>query len=105
MIHADFFLADDKNLALKLQIPDVGLKERMKEMAEKSKNGHDLTPLSKYREWKVFYYQPGRPGLENGNYHLGLCKFCRLNRTCPQPRPEAGVWRCSDYVPLPTRRV
>lgn len=71
----------------------------MSDRDEKSKNGDDLTPLSKFREWKFLYFEPGRPGLEDGTGCLGLCKYCGILETCTLSKPESGVWRCSHYVP------
>lgn len=75
----------------------------MRGFDQKSKNENGLVPYSKFREWKFLYFEPGRPGLEDGNghlgYHRGLCKYCGLWKTCTQLKPEGGVWRCRDYVP------
>jgi glutamate dehydrogenase (NAD(P)+) len=57
----------------------------------------DLQPLSKSREWKLLYYQHGRPGLEEAKKFKGLCNYCDLQNLCGLPKPETGVWRCEHY--------
>lgn len=75
----------------------------MSDIDKKSKNGNELIPFYTLREWKFLYFEPGRPGLEDGNghmvYHRGLCKYCGLWQTCTESKPESGVWRCSHFVP------
>ncbi|MGD2246438.1 MAG: Glu/Leu/Phe/Val dehydrogenase [Candidatus Aminicenantes bacterium] len=60
-------------------------------------NGQGLKPLSTSKEWKLLYYQHGRPGLEEGSAFKGLCKSCELQSLCNLPKPETGVWRCEHY--------
>lgn len=75
----------------------------MNDSDPKSKNGNDLVPYSPYKEWKFLYFEPGRSGLEDYNGYRGLCRYCRLCQSCKLPKPEAGVWRCADYLAGPMR--
>ena len=63
----------------------------------KQENGLDLKPLSTSKEWKLLYYQHGRPGLEEGRKFKGLCNQCDLKSLCGLPKPEIGVWRCEHF--------
>lgn len=72
----------------------------MKEMDRKRRNKEDITPISKTREWKLLYYEHGRPGLEDGSEYRGLCRHCELCATCTLPKPEGGVWHCKYYIAL-----
>jgi glutamate dehydrogenase (NAD(P)+) len=64
---------------------------------EKQENGQGLKPLSTSKEWKLLYYQHGRPGLEEGRKFKGLCNQCDLQDICGLPKPEIGVWRCEHF--------
>ncbi|MBN1222891.1 MAG: Glu/Leu/Phe/Val dehydrogenase [Candidatus Aminicenantes bacterium] len=61
-----------------------------------------IVPVSKQKEWKFLYYEPGRPGLEEERIK-GLCKYCKLSDTCLLPRPKGGVWHCDQYKGITTR--
>jgi len=68
---------------------------------DRSRNDKEgLTPISKTREWKLLYFQHGRPGLEEGSEFKGLCRYCEIREICAIPRPESGVWRCAYYKAL-----
>ena len=69
----------------------------MKNSKEKVKNLDDITPLETRKEWKLLYYQPGRPGLEEGYKLAGICRDCELKDMCSLPKPAGGVWRCNYY--------
>jgi len=69
-------------------------------MDRKRRDNGEITPVSKSREWKLLYYEPGRPGLEEGSEYRGLCGHCALRETCALPRPEGGVWRCENYIAM-----
>lgn len=69
-------------------------------MDRKRRDNGEITPVSKSREWKLLYYEPGRPGLEEGSEYRGLCGHCELRKTCALPRPEGGVWRCENYMAM-----
>lgn len=60
-------------------------------------NGQGLKSLSTSKEWKLLYFQHGRPGLEEGSVFKGLCKSCELQKLCGLPKPETGTWRCEHY--------
>lgn len=60
-------------------------------------NGQGLKSLSTSKEWKLLYFQHGRPGLEEGSVFKGLCKSCELQELCGLPKPETGIWRCEHY--------
>ena len=68
------------------------------------KNKEVLTPIPKTREWKLLYYEPGKPGLEDDVYK-GLCKHCDLRDNCLRPRHGGGVWHCKDFVSTKKRGV
>jgi len=68
---------------------------------DRSRNDKEgLTPISKTKEWKLLYFQHGRPGLEEGSEFKGLCRYCEIREICSIPRPESGVWRCAYYKAL-----
>ncbi len=69
----------------------------MKDNTRESKYNNGLRPLSTTKEWKLLYYQHGRPGFEEGKKFKGLCNSCELEEICNIPRPETGVWRCPYY--------
>lgn len=65
-----------------------------------------VAPVSKYREWRLFYFKPN--GHNGTRRHLprtdtitrlyqGLCKSCELRKACPLSITDGGVWRCEDY--------
>ena len=60
-------------------------------------NGQGLKSLSTSKEWKLLYFQHGRPGLEESSVFKGLCKSCELQKLCGLPKPETGTWRCEHY--------
>ncbi len=69
----------------------------MKKINRRSKDGNEITPISPSREWKLLYYEHGRPGLEEDSKIKGLCMYCELFDICSLPKPETGVWRCQYY--------
>ena len=56
-----------------------------------------LKPIATTKDWKLLYFQHGRPGLEEGSEFRGLCKHCTLQNICALPKPEIGIWRCEHY--------
>ena len=60
-------------------------------------NGQKVKPISTSKEWKLLYFQHGRPGLEEGSSFKGLCMHCELQSMCGLPKPETGIWRCEHY--------
>lgn len=68
------------------------------------KKGLDLKPLPTSKEWKLLYYQHGRPGLDEGKKLKGLCSYCDLQSICGLPKPETGVWRCEYYKSKVSRK-
>ena len=68
---------------------------------DRSRNDKEgLTPISTTKDWKLLYFQHGRPGLEEGSEFKGLCRYCELREICSLPKPESGVWRCGYYKAL-----
>jgi len=63
-----------------------------------------LQPISTTKEWKLLYFQHGRPGLEEGSKFKGLCKYCEIHDICAIPKPEVGIWRCAHYKALTRRK-
>ena len=63
----------------------------------KQENGQGLKSISTSKEWKLLYYQHGRPGLEESKKFKGLCNYCDLKSLCGLPKPEVGIWRCEHY--------
>jgi glutamate dehydrogenase (NAD(P)+) len=69
----------------------------MKKNDRSKKDKAGLTPIATTKEWKLLYFQHGRPGLEEGSEFIGLCKYCELRDICSISKPESGVWRCEYY--------
>ncbi len=69
----------------------------MKENDKRWKKREGLTPIASSREWKMLYFQHGRPGLEEPSKVIGLCKYCELHDICSILKPKSGVWRCEYY--------
>jgi len=69
----------------------------MKENKRKSEDNGSLKPISTTKDWKLLYFEPGRPGLEEGRKFKGLCSYCELIDICVLPKPDTGVWRCQYY--------
>ena len=63
-----------------------------------------LTPISTTKEWKLLYFQHGRPGLEESSEVKGLCRYCELREICSLPKPETGVWRCQYYKAMAEKK-
>lgn len=72
----------------------------MKKSDLRTGKSDNITPVDKRKEWKLLYYKPGKPGLEEGYKLAGICRHCELKDMCPLPKPEGGVWRCSYYRPF-----
>ena len=64
---------------------------------QKRKDKAKLTPISTSKEWKMLYFEHGRPGLEEGRKYKGICSYCEFRDSCPLPKPESGVWHCEYY--------
>jgi len=76
-------------------------KEVIMKKNDRSRNDKEgLTPISTTKDWKLLYFQHGRPGLEEGSEFKGLCRYCELREICSLPKPESGVWRCGYYKAL-----
>jgi glutamate dehydrogenase (NAD(P)+) len=60
----------------------------------------DVRPVSKMKEWKLLY-QPypfdESMKISSGTVVKGLCETCAKDEVCTIPRPEGGVWRCTEY--------
>ncbi len=63
----------------------------------KQKNSDGLKPIVTTKEWKLLYFQHGRPGLEEGSPYKGLCRYCEIRDICSIVKPESGIWRCEYY--------
>lgn len=67
-------------------------------MKGKKQNASDgLKPIATTKDWKLLYFQHGRPGLEEGSPYKGLCRYCELRDICSIVKPETGIWRCEYY--------
>ncbi len=84
-------------MALKLQYSILRKEAKMRDSDSKEKKVKGLTPVSISKEWKLLYFEHGRPGLESISEHKGLCRHCVFRETCTLPKPAGGVWRCKDY--------
>jgi glutamate dehydrogenase (NAD(P)+) len=72
--------------------------ERRKKMNEKEQNSvAKLKPIATTKDWKLLYFQHGRPGLEEGRFLKGLCKYCEIQDICSIVKPKTGIWRCEYY--------
>ncbi len=69
----------------------------MKKDNRKTENIGSLKPISTTKDWKLLYFEPGRPGLEEGRKVKGLCSYCEISEICMLSKPETGVWRCHYY--------
>jgi len=56
-----------------------------------------LKPIATTKEWKLLYYQHGRPGLEESRVSKGLCGSCEIYDICSIVKPVTGIWRCEYY--------
>lgn len=72
----------------------------MEKVNKRTKNGKDITTVSPQKEWKLLYFEHGRPGLEEGSKYRGICRYCEIREICNLPKPEAGVWRCEHYIAM-----
>jgi glutamate dehydrogenase (NAD(P)+) len=63
-----------------------------------------LKPLSTSKEWKLLYFQHGRPGLEVSHPFKGLCRHCEIREICSIEKPVSGIWRCEYYQPKVTKK-
>ena len=77
----------------------------MKKNNRNKKDSKGLTPISTTKEWKLLYFQHGRPGLEEGSELRGLCRHCELRDICGITKPESGVWRCVYYKALAKKKT
>lgn len=67
-------------------------------MREKRREDADgLIPIATTKDWKMLYFQHGRPGLEEGSPYKGLCKYCEIRDICSIVKPNTGIWRCEYY--------
>lgn len=56
-----------------------------------------LRPIATTKEWKMLYFQHGRPGLEESSPYKGLCRHCEIRDICSIVKPVTGIWRCEYY--------
>ncbi len=77
----------------------------MKTNDRSRKDSEGLTPIETAKEWKLLYFQHGRPGLEEGSEFRGLCRYCELRDICGIQKPESGVWRCVYYKALTRKKT
>ena len=77
----------------------------MKKNNRSRKDSEGLTPIATTKEWKLLYFQHGRPGLEEGSEFIGLCRHCELRDICSISKPESGVWRCAYYKALTRKKT
>ena len=77
----------------------------MKKNDRSRKNSEALTPIETTKEWKLLYFQHGRPGLEESSEFRGLCRHCEIRDICGIPKPESGVWRCVYYKALTRKKT
>ena len=79
----------------------------MKGNDRKIKNKTGLTPISKTKEWKLLYFEHGRPGLEEEEVIKlkGLCGYCELSEICSLSKPVTGVWRCKYYKATSSKKM
>jgi glutamate dehydrogenase (NAD(P)+) len=78
---------------------------QMKKNDQNRKDSDGLIPIETTKEWKLLYFQHGKPGLEEGSEFRGLCRYCELRDICAIPKPESGVWRCAYYKALTKRKT
>ncbi len=95
---------DSGGLAPKLQIRSARKEVKMRPENSNKKNRGGLTPIATTKEWKLLYFQHGRPGLEEDSEFKGLCRYCEVRDICVLPKPETGVWRCQYYRALVRRK-
>ena len=75
----------------------------MSEKKQKSLDG--LKPIATTKEWKMLYFQHGRPGLEVSSPYKGLCKHCEIREICSIVKPMTGIWRCEYYQAKQTKKT
>jgi glutamate dehydrogenase (NAD(P)+) len=67
-------------------------------MREKRReDANRLKPIATTKDWKLLYFQHGRPGLEEGISFKGLCSHCEIRDICSIVKPKTGIWRCEYY--------
>jgi glutamate dehydrogenase (NAD(P)+) len=64
---------------------------------KRRKDVDGLSPIATTKEWKMLYFQHGRPGLEKSSPYKGLCMHCEIRDICSIVKPETGIWRCEYY--------
>lgn len=64
---------------------------------KKRKDVDGLRPIATTKEWKMLYFQHGRPGLEESSPYKGLCRHCEIRDICSIVKPVTGIWRCEYY--------
>ncbi len=71
---------------------------------KQKKDSGGLKPIATTKDWKLLYYQHGRPGLEVSRPSKGLCRYCEILDICSIVKPESGIWRC-DYYQATSRKT
>lgn len=72
---------------------------------KKQKNSVGLKPIATTKDWKLLYFQHGRPGLEVSRPYKGLCKHCEIREICSIVKPMTGIWRCEYYQAKQTKKT
>lgn len=98
-------------------VQEITTKEKTKVggVGQKAKTTEEVTPINKYKEWKLLYKTFPLKGSDkntsplnksqfrsatqekNPGNPLGLCANCKKRKACKLPKPEGGVWRCDEY--------
>jgi len=89
------FPEQEKKMALKLLKNIVERREKMSEKIRENVKG--LKPIATTKDWKLLYFQHGRPGLEESISYKGLCSHCEIRDICSIVKPKSGIWRCEYY--------
>jgi len=78
----------------------------MKKIGQNRKDLSGLKHISTTKEWKLLYFEHGRPGLEEEvKKFKGLCSYCELSEICSLPKPVTGVWRCKYYKATSSKKT
>jgi len=92
-------------LALNMQYRFIKQEVTMINNNRRGKDKAGLTPIATTKDWKLLYFQHGRPGLEESIQSIGLCRHCELIDICAIPKPESGIWRCEYYKVLAKKKT
>jgi glutamate dehydrogenase (NAD(P)+) len=81
----------------------VERREKMNEIRKENVKG--LKPIATTKDWKLLYFQHGRPGLEESISYKGLCSHCEIRDICSIVKPKTGIWRCRYYQARTTQKT